>query len=152
MLVEAHQRLVSLSELTELDDSGLSPAEQLHALLQRLVDGVTRMEGWPTRLLAREIASPGSHLHALFSNEVAPKMARVMGLLGRITGIPEHDPALLRCFFSVGAPCLMLVLGGNLPGPIRDVARVPAPLLVQHLHDYAMAGLQAIGHRYREAG
>lgn len=149
VLAEAHRRFVSLSDLSALADSDLSPSDKLGRLIEGLVERSVTIEGWHARVLARELLSPSSHLQALIADEVLPKLSVLKRILSDITAIPVNDPALLRCIVSVGAPCLMLlVVGHNVPGPLQDVLHMPGPVLVRHLHEFAMAGLAAISHQY----
>ncbi|WP_312915724.1 hypothetical protein [Stenotrophomonas sp.] len=63
---------------------------------------------------------------------------------------PVNDPALLRCLLSIAAPCMMLiVVGRDLPGPLRPIMRGSQQPRVAHLHRFALAGLQASGAHYR---
>ncbi|WDS34794.1 CerR family C-terminal domain-containing protein [Pseudoxanthomonas sp.] len=148
VLAEGHRGLVSLSELSRLADSGLSASEQLREVLDRIVGGIVEADGWHVRVIAREIASPSPHLDMLFAQEVMPKMARLVQVISQITGIPAGDPALMRCLLSVAAPCLMLMIGGHLPGPIQQVFQMPRAVLVGHLHAFAMAGLAEAGRQH----
>jgi TetR/AcrR family transcriptional regulator, regulator of cefoperazone and chloramphenicol sensitivity len=151
VLAEAHRRFVSLADLSRLSESGLPPGQQLAALLEGLVESATQQEGWHARVLAREMVSPSSHLQTLFKKELLPKLAVIKHIISQITAIPEDDPALLRCLLNVAAPCLMLLMiGHSLPGPIAQVARMPRPVLVKHLHDFTMAGLAEISAQYKQ--
>lgn len=141
VLAEAHRRVMSLADLSLLAERNLTPADRLLALLEGIVGSVTNAEGWHVRVLARELGSPSSHLQALFSAEIAPKLSHVLDIISAITALPKDDPAVLRCLLSVGAPCLMLLIGSNLPGPLQVIAQMPRNDLIQHLHSYAMAGL-----------
>lgn len=145
VLAEAHRRLVSLSDLSQLSKGTLSPSDRLLALFESLVDSILVEEGWHVGVLAREIGSPSSHFQHLLSAEIEPKLIHVMDIVSTITGIPTRDPALLRCLISVASPCLILLMGRHLPGPLQAVARMPPADLVAHLHAFAMAGLTRIG-------
>lgn len=152
VLAEAHRRVVSLADLSQLAERDLSPSDRLLALLEGIVGSVTAADGWHARVLAREFGSPSSHLQTLFHTEIAPKLSRVLDIISAITGLPKDDPAVLRCLLSVGAPCLMLLIGSTLPGPIQRLAQMPQGELVNHLHAFAMAGLaQVAGQRAESA-
>ncbi|MDQ7310549.1 CerR family C-terminal domain-containing protein [Stenotrophomonas sp. Sm10] len=151
VLAEAHSRLVSLSDLSRLTAAELSPSDRLRSLFQSLVDSILLEGGWHVDVLAREIGSPTSHFQHLLSAEIEPKLVHVMEIVSSITGIPVRDPALLRCLISVASPCLVMLLGRNLPGPMRAVARMPPADLVAHLHTFAMAGLTSIGRQHSSA-
>lgn len=150
VLTEAHRRFVSLADLSNLIDTDLSAEAKLRGLIESLVAGSANIEGWHARVLARELVSPSSHLQDLFAGEVLPKLGAIQRILSDLTGIPTDDPALSRCLLSVGAPCLMLlVVGNNMPGPLQEVLHTPRPVLVGHLHAFAMAGLAAIRRDYQ---
>ncbi|HEY0332240.1 MAG TPA: CerR family C-terminal domain-containing protein [Stenotrophomonas sp.] len=150
VLAEAHRRFVSLSDLSLLSQGDLAPSQQLEALFDGLVERATQRDGWHAQVLARELVSPSSHLQALFKQELVPKLAVIKRIVSQITGIPENDPALLRCLLNVASPCLMLLMvGQNLPGPLAEVSRMSRPVLVRHLHDFAMAGLKEVGRQYQ---
>ena len=49
------------------------------------------------------------------------------------------------CMFSVGAPCIMMLIARReLPGPLHELRHMQPDVLVDHLHRFAMAGLAAI--------
>jgi len=79
-------------------------------------------------------------------------MVLVKRMLSEITKIPAEDPALTRCLLSVGAPCLMLLVGGrSFPGPLQEVFQMPPATVVEHLFHFAMGGMQAIVQEYEQA-
>ena len=100
--------------------------------------------GWSFTLTA----SPSSHLDVLFAEEMSPKFRLVAGLLSEITGIPLGDPSLIRCAISVGAPCAVLFVGGRIPTPLTtQLMELPQDHLIDHLHTFAIAGLEAIARK-----
>lgn len=147
VLVQAHHQLVNLEELQQLLDSKLPPATQLRVLIERLVEHATQdPPSWQLRVLAREVLAPSSHLQVVFQNVALPKIQLVKRLLSQITGIPETDPALVRCLLSVGAPCLMLLVRGrSAPGSWQEIFEMPAAVVADHLYRFALAGLEAAG-------
>ena len=149
VLVEAHRRIIRLDELQALVASPVAPQEKLRVFIDRLVALAQAERGWHTRVLAREILSPSSHLQVLISEELQPKLALLLGILSEVTGIPPTDPALLRCLISVAAPSLMLIVASNgLPGPAQQVLAMPQAVLSNHLYSFALAGLEAIGREH----
>lgn len=149
VLAEAHRRLVSLSDLQALADSEATPSDQLRRLFERLVERSHDNNSWNIRVLAREALAPSSHLKVLLQTEVLPKILVVRQILSDISGIPADDPALVRCLISVAAPCGMLLMAGRgVPGPVAEVLKMPAIVLVDHLHAFAIAGLKAVGQEY----
>ncbi|MEN5221179.1 TetR/AcrR family transcriptional regulator [Stenotrophomonas sp. TWI602] len=145
VLVEAHDRLLALADLSPLSRGDLPPAKQLLVILETVVNSVMSEENWHVRVLAREIGSPSSHLKHLFTVDIAAKLVFVLDVISAITGIPKDDPALLRCLWSVGAPCLTLLISSNFPEPVQTVTNMPKAELIRHLQEFSMAGLVRIG-------
>ena len=151
VLVEAHSRLISLTDLRDLDASKAPPAAKLEALIEQLVRQATSPQaGWHMDVLARESLAPSPHIVALFETAVPPKLEIVIRVLSEITAIPPGEPALLRCFLSTLAPCIMLLLvARGAPGPLHDLRRMSADTITRHLLSFALAGLKAISREYR---
>jgi AcrR family transcriptional regulator len=154
VLVEAHRRFVDLADLQQIAGGGLSGEEKLNALINQLVRRTAGDQAqWHLHVLAREILAPSSHIQVLFDSEMQPKLAVVRGIISEITGIPEGDPALVRCMLSVAAPGLMLLIGSRgVPGPLQEVARMPREAVVDHMQRFALAGLRAIGEDHAKRG
>jgi len=146
VLIEAHQRFLSLTELREVAGSDLSASEKLKGLIDHLVRQATeRKLEWHLDVLGREILSPSPHLHALTQTALPPKLAIITQVLSEITRIPLNDPALLRCFLSAVTPCtVLLLMARGAPGPMHDLRQMAPEVLTDHLHRFAMAGLDAI--------
>lgn len=149
VLAEAHHRVVNITDLQALAGSDL-PTARLRLLIERLV-ALSREEPrpWHLGLLAREVLAPSSHLEVVLQDVALPKVLLVRRLLSDITGIPADDPALTRCLLSIGAPCLMLLVGERTrPSSWRDVFGMPADVLAEHLCQFVLGGLEAVGHQY----
>jgi AcrR family transcriptional regulator len=146
VLVEAHQRFLSLGELREVAGSELSASEKLKNLIGQLVKQATnRKLEWHLDVLGREILAPSPHLHALTQTALPPKLAIITQVLSEITRIPVNDPALLRCFLSAVTPCtVLLLMARGAPGPMHDLRQMAPDVLTDHLHRFAMAGLDVI--------
>lgn len=150
VLIEAHARLISLTDLRDLAASKSPPAAKLEALIGQLVwQATSPPAGWHMDVLAREILAPSPHIGALFETAVPAKLEIVIRVLSEITSIPPHEPALLRCFLSTLAPCIMLLLvARGAPGPLHDLRSMPADVITRHLVSFALAGLKAISREY----
>jgi len=145
VLIEAHQRMVSLDELHRIDAQDAPPADKLRAVFEMLVQSSRKPRGWHARLFAREVLAPTSNLREVFGEALQPKIAIVVRIISQVSGLAADDPALLRCLISTMAPCLMLLVASHqMPGPAGKVAAMPAAQLVAHLHAYALGGLAAI--------
>jgi AcrR family transcriptional regulator len=144
-LSEAHRRMISLSELREIDACGLPAANKVTRLIDTLVAAAGSETGWAARMVAREVLAPSSHLHVLWTEDVQPKVTIVLRFLSEVTGIPLGDPALVRCLLSVVAPCLLLIVAGpGVPGPVHTVRNMAKDELATHLRSFSLAGLAAI--------
>lgn len=153
VLAEAHHRLENVTELRQLADSQLPATSKLRMLMQQIVE-ISREEPrpWHLGVLAREVLVPSSYLEAILGDASSPKILLIRRLLSQITKIPEDDPALTRCMLSIGAPSLMLLVGGPAyPSSWQDVFQMPADVVVEHLYRFALGGLQAVGDAYRES-
>lgn len=149
-LIEAHRRLMSVSDLTRLATAPVPPSDKLRQLIAYFVDLARGPDpGWHLSLLAGEIFSPSSHIHAMFQTESQPKITLLKTILAEITDIPAGDPAITCCMVSIGAPCVMMLLSRDkLPGPMHDIHQMSAAELTEHLHQFALAGLSSVGQRY----
>jgi len=152
VLKEAHRRLVDFADLQLLTQGNASASEKFRLLLDHLVHRATDdAEGWHLAVLAAEMMAPSSNVAVLFESEIPMKMALVVPVLAEIADLPIDHPALLPCLVSIGAPCLVLLIGRRgLPGPIQKVRQLPRDALVAHLHRFAVAGLKAIGEAQRQ--
>ena len=147
-LAEAHRHFIDEAELQALADSDLSAPDKLRALLRQLVGKCASADAadWHGRALIRELGSPALHVLAMLQGSVQAKARIVLGILSDITGIPPDDPALLRCGVSVIAPLVVLTLSTvGLPGPAQQVRDMPHEAIAEHMHRFALAGLQAEG-------
>jgi AcrR family transcriptional regulator len=150
VLAEAHRRLIHLDELREIAATPLSAPEKLRQIFKILVARSLGPTGWNAHVLAREILSPSSHLDVLFETELPPKFRVLAGIFSEISGIPQDEPALIRCAISAGAPCAVLFVVSRTQNPVAcQIAGLPESELVDHLQTFAIGGLKAIGQEYR---
>lgn len=150
VLVEAHRRFVDFADLQQLAQGTLRATDKLKVLINQLAQRAGNgADEWHLTVLATEALAPSSHVQVLFKSESPRKISLVIGILSEITAIPPRDPALLRCMLSVVAPCLLLLIGRRgLPEPMQDLRQTPHEVLVEHLHRFSIAGLEAIGREY----
>lgn len=150
VLIEAHRRIIDRTDIEALAKADLPAPAKLRMLIQFLTLSGSGKTRWPIIVLVRELISPSSQIVALRDVEVLPKFKLVLPILSEITGIPEDDPALLRCLPCVGAPCLaMLLFGNNMPFIDGPNFNLPRKEMVDHLFRYTMGGLEAVGEAYR---
>lgn len=148
-LIEAHRRVIKLERLKQILASNSVPKEQIKLLVEELVDAIYVENGWHAVVFAREVLSPSANLQMVMAEEVFPKIAVVQQLICQYTGIPQGHPMLVQCLISVAAPCLMLMIAGRgMPGPVKEVLGMPKQNLVEHLHSFSVAGLDARAESY----
>lgn len=151
VLLEAHQRIMSLETLEALSTSELSGPDKLRRLIAELLGslGSPRL-AWPAKVLARELLSPSPLLPAVLKMESFPKARAARRIIGELLGLPEDDPAVLRSALNIFSPCLFLLIAHDtlsttvLPG----LDTQPQPLL-EHMLTFALGGLAAIGEPHR---
>ena len=108
-----------------------------------------RGRGWHLDVLAMEVLSPSPHNREMTQTSMSPKLIIITRVLSEITRIPLNDPALLRCFLSAVTPCTMLLLAARgAPGPMHDLRQMPPDVITDHLHRFALAGLDAVAREY----
>lgn len=151
VLIEAHARIVNQHDLQQLAQNTAMPArDKLRAIIDLISITSAHEQNWSPRVLARELLAPSSHFQVLEQQEILPKFLFMQHILSDITGIPQQDPALLRCALSVVGPCLMVfVLGRSIPGPLQALQTMPRAELVDHLTRFSLAGLDAIAQNAR---
>lgn len=148
VLVDAHRRFIALEELHTIAALEVEPEEKLRRLIQLLAARFASHGHWSGPVLVREMLNQSSHIDVLIEREVPPKLAVVLGILHQITGIPAGDPALVRCFISTMAPCMILYLAqGSKPSRLL---RIQPDAMADHLYRFAIAGLKAMAAMHGE--
>lgn len=151
VLVEAHRRLISVTELDVIVNAQEPPQARLRKLLELILSRAMGERSWNAHVLARELLSPSSHLDVLFAEEIPPKFRLMARLLSEITGFPTGDPRLLRCAISVGAPCAVLFVAGRISNPMTEkIMQVAPDAVLDHLYTFAIGGLEAIKREYAD--
>ncbi|WP_313301340.1 TetR/AcrR family transcriptional regulator [Diaphorobacter sp.] len=152
-LVHAHAQLVARRQLEAIDACDKPAQEKLIAFIDTLLNAAFSEQGWPLRLLAREVMSPSSYFSALMTQEIQPKIAILQRILSEALGLPAGHPALLRSLVSIAAPCLMVAVAGGAatPGPVQQVRHGGKQAFAEHLRTFVLAGLAAVSAQYREA-
>ncbi len=142
VLVEAHRHFVRLETLDEIAAMNIPASEKLRELIAMILTNFGGSQHWSARVLMRELVSPSSNFEVLRREELPPKLTVALGIISEITGIPSGDPALFYCFLSTAAPCAVLVLSGTVQ-LAQDRPQLPVQDLIDHLHRFTLAGLQA---------
>ncbi|MGC5699358.1 CerR family C-terminal domain-containing protein [Pseudomonas sp. NFXW11] len=146
VLHEAHDRLVRIETMISLSESPASPEDKLRAIITVLIGGLgNQREGWALKVLTRELLSPSSVLPEVLEEQAFPKAKIVREILGQIMQLPPDDPATLRSAVSVFAPCLFLLIAHEpLARNVLPGLELDPPALIEHMMNYARAGLQAV--------
>ncbi len=148
VLGEAHRHLVSLETLRQIDGFDLPPSEKLRRLIDVILDGAGARAPWAAQVIARELASPSSHLRALAQEEAGPKVEIMLRLLADLADLPVDDPALLRCLISIISPCATFIIVAGANTPVSETIRaMPRDDVADHVYGFAMAGLAAVRER-----
>ena len=135
-LAEAHRHFISEEELLAL-----------------LAKNCVNASSWHGRALARELGNPSPQLLQMLRAQVPQKARPVLRILSEVSGIPPHEPALLRCAVSTVAPLIMLTVSAiGIPGPAQAVREMPHEVIAEHMYRFALAGLQAVGQAWAQAG
>ena len=148
VLIEAHRRFVQLDALEDITAKEISPDDKLRDLLRVILTNVGSLEDWSVGVLVRELSSPSSHFSVLQRDEITPSFDVALQIISEITGIPGDDPALFYCLLSSVAPCLMLTLSGTAM-VASGRPRLRAAELLDHMHRFALAGLESAAASYR---
>ncbi|MET3133663.1 AcrR family transcriptional regulator [Oxalobacteraceae bacterium GrIS 1.11] len=144
VLVEAHHRLLSREALSAIAAGPGDARAKLGQVIDGLIQGMGR-DGWHLRVFMRELISPSPALDSAMLIEIGPKLGIVKLLLAEAAGMALEDARLPRCFLSIFAPCMMLLIAnrGTLSRVMADFWQEPAALAL-HLKTFAFAGLDAI--------
>jgi AcrR family transcriptional regulator len=150
VLVEAHRRIVSYDTLAALAHGEGSAEDKLRALVGLLVRTVmgSATPPWTWRVLSREVLSPSEAFAVLRERELLPKKQIGMEIIGGMLGVPPGHPAAARCWLSIIAPCVMLLIGDRriVRQMLPEIGSGPeaTEAMVDHLLRFALAGVGAI--------
>ena len=151
VLQSAIDRMHETTDQAREGGKGQPPESQLRTFIsifiRRLLDDQT---GTVHRLVTREMLDPTPALDALIEQGVRPRMEFLRELIARMIGSDENDPRVLRSVASVSTQ-----FAAYMPNPIAerlaDSERTPADAdaIAEHLADFTIAGIRAIGSRRR---
>ena len=150
VIKDAHDRLVTVEELSAAVDATSDPKAKLAAVMHLFARAITGPADSSRffRVLGREILSPSPALKKLDEQLRLPKARIIKRLVAELIGQPESHPAVARACISVMAPCLMMLIAD--PTSIKRIFPTfkltprDANSLGEHLTGFALAGLEAI--------
>jgi TetR/AcrR family transcriptional regulator, regulator of cefoperazone and chloramphenicol sensitivity len=151
VLVEAHNRLVSLQSLTANGVEAATPEARLRLLLTQLVHHIVDHEGaWELRLLSREILSPSPHVTQMLNEQALPKLRFATATIAQIMGLPVEHQSVSRSLINFIGPCFLVLIAAPVLRqrmlPSLDLSPEP---LVDHMLAYAVAGMKAAAKKAR---
>jgi len=146
LLLEGHERFVSLPFLQDLIDAQLPPAAKLEAVIDAMVASLHDGQNWHARVVAREVLAPSPHFAHLIQANIWPKFHLMAKIVADVIGVNPQDAAhrtlLLHAVMHVVAPCLMLLLTSRDSGTPSDaLLRQDARQLAAWLKRFALGGL-----------
>jgi TetR/AcrR family transcriptional regulator, regulator of cefoperazone and chloramphenicol sensitivity len=117
-------------------------------LLDIIITNIGKIKNWSVSVLIRELLSPSSHFDVLHNTEITPSFDVALQIIGEVTDIPREDPSLFYCVISSIGPCLLFMLSGA--ALISKDSQLPPEKLIDHMHRFALAGLQSVAKHHRD--
>ncbi len=112
VLLEMHDRLITLDTLSDIAHSQLTAKEKLTAVFDELMKSIIERK-WHARMFIREMLSPSPALDTLLTKKVLPKFKLVKEIISELTGIPSNDPTITYCLINVIAPNAALLIANE---------------------------------------
>ncbi len=146
VLVEAHQRFISVEDLTEIIAYDADPEKKLHAFVRRLIHTTESSPGsWEGKVLMREMAAPSPNMPEMLASAIQGKAALGLGLISEITGLHPRSAAAQRALAFVILPCIsLIILPAELRTKVLPGTDTSAPDFIDDLMRYVLAGLRAL--------
>ncbi|MBI1346274.1 DUF1956 domain-containing protein [bacterium] len=150
VLEEAASLRVKSADLQAAVAGQLDAKAKLEAYLRQFVQVLTSpaASSWRLRVLIREFTAPTLTNQTQHREAPAEKARVLKGIISELMGLPEEHPAVARGCVSIVAPCFMLLLCDRhmLRQALPQFSLKPesAPDLLQHMVQFALAGLAAV--------
>jgi AcrR family transcriptional regulator len=156
VLDEARNRIFSVQAIAKAVEGKTDPKSKLEAVfgvvVQTLLGPVS--SSWVLRVLGRDMVTPTSTSDAAKEKLILPQAQILKRFVGEFVGLSEDHPAVARACISVMAPFCMLILGDRQRFkralPSLGLGPGDAPAMTDHLVQFAIAGLEAIGREARK--
>lgn len=158
VIEEARNRVFSVQAIGKAIEGKTSPKAKLEAAVGVVVQTILGpvSSSWELRLLGRDMVTPSPTTDAAKEKLIVPRARILRRFIGEVMDLPEDHPAVARGCITLMAPLCMLVLADRriMKRALPSLGLGPddAPALAQHLVQYAMAGLEAIGRQARREG
>jgi TetR/AcrR family transcriptional regulator, regulator of cefoperazone and chloramphenicol sensitivity len=156
VLWEAHNRFVTF-EMASAAVAGQTDVKgRLEAIIRLIIRTITGpvSSSWVLRVLGREILAASAALDTIREKEIVPKARLLRSIVSELMDLPEDHPAVARGCVSVLAPCFMLLLFDRRTLkralPKLSLSAEDSDALVQHLVQFSLAGLTAVGSEARK--
>ncbi|MEG6508639.1 CerR family C-terminal domain-containing protein [Methyloligella sp. 2.7D] len=149
VLVKAHDELLSYETLSGATAAETTPEAKLRAFFTVIADRVTgpNSTSWKLKVLSREFLAPSPAMQ-LLQNEFPRKASIIRAIVSDLMGLPEDHPLVAHGCVSVIAPNILLVIGDRptlkIAFPYLRLEPEDAPVLVDRMTRYALAGLKAL--------
>ncbi len=145
-LVEAHQQIVGLEQLTSVAEAAGDPQARLRAVLGQLVELATNgKRHWGFMLMLREVLSPSPAIPALVTKAVRPKAAFMLSLVADAMGLKPTDAGVQRAVMFIVLPCIaMMIAPKQIQTAVLPAAGKDSVGLAGDYVGFAMAGLEAL--------
>ena len=150
LLVDAHDRLVSLDRLTAIASLDIPPQQGLARLIETIGTLLLASPGETAsiRLLMREIFSPSPAFEVLRQRAILPKKRVMTNLVAETLDLPPDHPAVAPATIACVGPFLMLLIGEKtvIPTlfPNLGLSRDELPQLTRSMTTFMLGGLKAL--------
>lgn len=148
VLVHAHDELISLRQLQDMTADDLPAQEKLRRLMAMVVALFTGPDtsSWAIRVISREFLSPSPYLVVLREKALDPKKSLILDIVAELADLPKDDPAVMRCFFNIAAPCGMLLMVNRemFRQVLPSLEKSDPATLERHLVQFALGGISAV--------
>ena len=145
VLRQVYTYLLSVTELSELEEKNLTAEEKIEKLLTLLENAVKQESNWKIRVWLREILSPSEFAKKIVTEEVLPKLNLMTKIFSEYTGLSADDPKNFALMIGAVAPFFwMLLFQREEVSAIREVIPVKyeKEKILAAMKNFALTGLK----------